>query len=217
MAMLPIYMISPKFYGDSLGVDLAALGAVLFLVRLLDTAQDPLIGRLVDFLHRRKSGWTSLVVVAGIALSGGFVMLFHPPAWSERGLLVWLALSLAVVYTAHSLVSVCYLTWGARLTDDPAGRTRVTAWREAFGLAGVVFASVLPAAWVSDSGARAGYGQFAWVFVGVLAVGYEVAKHNFWDAGWGYQDAAFAAGVTLARASFFQWLQHIMLTYHSMQ
>ena len=171
MAMLPIYMISPKFYGDSLGVDLAALGAVLFLVRLLDTAQDPLIGRLVDFLHRRKSGWTSLVVVAGIALSGGFVMLFHPPAWSERGLLVWLALSLVVVYTAHSLVTVCYLTWGARLTDDPAGRTRVTAWREAFGLAGVVFASVLPAVWVSDSGPRAGYGQFAWVFVGVLAVG----------------------------------------------
>ena len=171
MAMLPVYMISPKFYGDTLGVDLAALGLVLFLARMLDTVQDPFIGRLVDFLQRRKSGWTTLVLVAGAALSCGFVMLFHPPAWSTRGLLLWLALSLAVVYTAHSLANVCYLTWGARLTDDPVGRTRVTAWREAFGLAGVVFASVLPAAWVSAEGARAGYGQFAWVFVGVLAAG----------------------------------------------
>ncbi|KRD28547.1 hypothetical protein ASE35_19930 [Lysobacter sp. Root916] len=34
--------------------------------------------------------------------------------------------------------------------------------------------------------------------IGVLAVAYEVAKHNFWDATWGYQDAAFAVGVTLA-------------------
>ncbi len=171
MAMLPIYMLSPKFYGDALGVDLAALGAVLFLVRLMDTAQDPLIGRLVDFLHRRKSGWTALILAAAVGLAGGFLMLFNPPAWGAQGLLAWLALSLVIVYTAHSLANVCYLTWGARLTDDPVGRTRVTAWREAFGLGGVVFASVLPAAWASADGARAGYAQFAWVFVGVLAVG----------------------------------------------
>ena len=41
MAMLPIYMISPKFYGDTLGVSLSALGFVLFATRILDTAQDP--------------------------------------------------------------------------------------------------------------------------------------------------------------------------------
>ena len=40
MAMLPIYMISPKFYGDSLGVGLAALGFVLFATRILDTVVD---------------------------------------------------------------------------------------------------------------------------------------------------------------------------------
>ncbi len=39
MSMMPIYMISPKFYGDVLGLELAALGAVLFLTRLLDTAR----------------------------------------------------------------------------------------------------------------------------------------------------------------------------------
>ena len=171
MAMLPIYMISPKFYGDVLGVDLAVLGAVLFLVRLLDTALDPLIGRVVDFLHRHASGWAALLAAAAVGLACGFLMLFNPPAWSAQGLLAWLAMSLAVVYAAHSLANICYLTWGARLTDDPIGRTRVTAWREAFGLGGVVLASVLPAAWASADGARAGYAHSAWAFVGVLAVG----------------------------------------------
>ena len=61
----------------------------------------------------------------------GFVLLFTPPEWSKLGLLGWLALSLLLVYFAHSLLSICYLTWGARLTDEVSQRSRVTASREA--------------------------------------------------------------------------------------
>lgn len=171
MAMLPIYMISPKFYGDGLGVDLAALGAVLFLTRMLDTIQDPFLGRVVDAVQRKRHGWRVLMVVSGMLLAVGFVMLFTPPQWSGGGLIGWLTLSLLIVYFAHSLLSICYLTWGARLTDDIAQRSRVTAWREAFGLIGVVVASVLPTFWVADWGPRLGYQFFAWVFVVVLAMG----------------------------------------------
>ncbi|MDO9024140.1 MFS transporter [Zwartia sp.] len=171
MAMLPIYMISPKFYGDGLGVDLAALGAVLFLTRMLDTIQDPFLGRVVDAYQRKRYGWRVLMLVSGLLLALGFVMLFTPPEWSAGGLLGWLTLSLVIVYFAHSLLSICYLTWGARLTDDIAERSRVTAWREAFGLIGVVVASVLPTFWVADWGPRQGYQLFAWVFVAVLVVG----------------------------------------------
>ena len=168
MSMMPIYMISPKFYGDVLGLELAALGAVLFLTRLLDTAQDPWLGRLVDAVQRRKNAWAWLMFGAACVLGVGFVLLFTPPAWSDTGLLVWLAGSLVLVYGAHSLLSVCYLTWGARLTDDLNGRARVTAWREAFGLVGVVAASVLPAVWVAQHGARVGYQWFAWLFAACL-------------------------------------------------
>ena len=171
MAMLPIYMISPKFYGDTLGIDLAALGIVLFLTRLLDTAQDPFIGRLVDVLQGKKHGWTVLMLLGAAVLGVGFVMLFTPPQWSKAGLVVWLALSLIVVYAAHSIVNICYLTWGARLSDDVGARSRVTAWREAFGLVGVVVASVLPSFWVSDVGPREGYQIFSLVFVCLLVMG----------------------------------------------
>lgn len=171
MAMLPIYMISPKFYGDTLGMDLAALGAILFLTRLLDTVQDPLLGRLVDYLQQKKAGWILLILSATVFLAMGFFMLFVPPHWEGGRLIVWLTISLIVVYTAHSVINVCYLTWGARLTDDVTGRSRVTAWREAFGLIGVVVASVLPTIWVADLGAREGYRIFAWLFVLILVAG----------------------------------------------
>jgi len=168
MSMMPIYMISPKFYGDVLGLELAALGAVLFFTRLLDTAQDPLLGRLVDATQHRPNGWAWLMFGSACALAVGFVLLFMPPDWSHTGLLFWLSGSLILVYAAHSLLSVCYLTWGARLTDEVTGRAQVTAWREAFGLVGVVVASVLPAVWVGQHGAREGYQWFAWLFAVLL-------------------------------------------------
>lgn len=171
MAMLPIYMISPKFYGDGLGLDLALLGAVLFLTRLFDTIQDPFLGRVVDAMQRKRYGWLVLMTLSGAILALGFVLLFTPPDWSKSGLLGWLALSLLIVYFAHSLLSICYMTWGARLTDVVSERSRVTAWREAFGLIGVVAASVLPTFWVADWGPRQGYQIFAWVFVVVLFIG----------------------------------------------
>lgn len=171
MAMLPIYMISPKFYGDGLGIDLAALGAILFLTRIFDTVQDPFLGRLVDTFQRKRHGWLCLMLTSGALLAVGFVLLFTPPEWSKSGLLVWLTLCLLLVYFAHSLLNICYLTWGARLSDVVSQRSRVTAWREAFGLVGVVVASVLPTFWVADWGPRQGYQLFAWVFVGVLFFG----------------------------------------------
>ena len=171
MAMLPIYMIAPKYYGDTLGVGLGVLGLALFGVRLVDTVQDPLIGRLVDWLARWSFGWSALMAIAATLLGAGFVLLFHVPAGLDQAeVLIWMVVCLVLVYTAHSLMNVCYLSWGARLTDDPAGRVRVTGWREASGVLGVVLASVLPAVWVTQLGAQQAYERFAWVFVAVLGV-----------------------------------------------
>ncbi len=170
MAMLPVYMIAPKFYADNLGVSLSALGICLLIVRLFDTIQDPLIGRWVDTLSRYRHGWSILITVAAVLLAIGFIALFMPSVTGEVPLLIWLSLSLVVVYTAHSLINICYLAWGARLTDVVEGRARVTAWREAVGVVGVVLASVLPAYWASTQGALTGYAWFAYCFVVILLV-----------------------------------------------
>ena len=42
-AGLPIYIHAPKFYADEYGVGLAAMGAVLFGLRLIDVVQDPIL------------------------------------------------------------------------------------------------------------------------------------------------------------------------------
>lgn len=170
MASLPIFVIAPDFYGREVGLNLALLGSVIFIARLFDTVQDPFIGRWVDALQKRRGGWRMLMLTGALFTSLGLYLLFAPPKFGTVGICLWLAGSLILVYTGHSLVNICYLTWGARLTDDVAQRSRVTAWREGAGLAGVVLASLLPV-WLAQAyGMASGYVRFSLVFAVIMAV-----------------------------------------------
>jgi len=47
---LPLYVVLPHHYAATLGLPLASVGALLMLVRLLDAAAEPLLGRWSDRL-----------------------------------------------------------------------------------------------------------------------------------------------------------------------
>jgi glycoside/pentoside/hexuronide:cation symporter, GPH family len=160
---LPLYVVLPNYYARELGVPLATLGAVLLGARLFDALIDPWLGRLCDRLF--ASGTARLLRVcaaAAMVLAVGFAALFFPPVRGEA-LLVWAILALVVTYTAYSMVSVAHQSWGARLGGDAARRSRIVAWREGLGLAGVLVASVLPVV--------AGLGVTTAVFMIALAAG----------------------------------------------
>jgi glycoside/pentoside/hexuronide:cation symporter, GPH family len=97
-----------------------------------------------------------------VVLALGFAALFFPPVRGDA-LLVWAMAALVVTYTAYSMVSVAHQSWGARLGGDAARRSRIVAWREGLGLAGVLVASVLPVV--------AGLGVTTAVFAMALAAG----------------------------------------------
>jgi Na+/melibiose symporter-like transporter len=135
-AALPVYVHLPNLYGGVLGMNLALLGAVLLVARLADAFVDPLLGALADRLQRPR-----LLIALGVALLvAGLAVVFNPPG----ALWWWLAAALVPVYLGFSLASIAFQAWGALLGETPHERTRVSAWREGFGLAGVVLASVAP-------------------------------------------------------------------------
>ena len=135
-AALPVYVHLPNLYGGVLGMNLALLGAVLLVARLADAFVDPLLGALADRLQRPR-----LLIALGVALLvAGLAAVFNPPG----ALWWWLAAALVPLYLGFSLASIAFQAWGALLGETPHERTRVSAWREGFGLAGVVLASVAP-------------------------------------------------------------------------
>lgn len=167
MAALPVYVHVPKFYGDTLGMPLALVGAILLAVRLFDAAQDPLIGYLSDRGVGRPLG-RRLLIIAGLPLlAGGFVALFHPPALAGAGLAAWLTAALVVTYLGFSMVSISYFAIGAELSVDHHERTRVTATRGGIGVLGVLVAAAAPALLGAGSEA-AGLAFFSLLFLPVL-------------------------------------------------
>lgn len=167
MAALPVYVHVPKFYGDTLGMPLALVGAILLAVRLFDAVQDPLIGYLSDRGAGRPLG-RRLLIIAGLPLlAGGFVALFHPPALGGAVLATWLAAALVVAYLGFSMVSISYFAIGAELSVDYHERTRITATRGATGVSGVLVAAAAPAL-LGAGNEAAGLALFSLLFLPVL-------------------------------------------------
>lgn len=148
---LPLYVLWPHHMAATFGMSLATLGTLLLVVRLLDALVDPAIGRWVDRSaadqNENKKSIQRLSVLMSLILFLGFWALFFPGVQADTphaGLLVWAGAALVVTYIAFSWLSVAHQSWGARLGGSDTQRGRVVAWREGFGLAGVVVASVLP-------------------------------------------------------------------------
>lgn len=143
VAGLPLYIHAPKFFVDEYGVSLAALGTVLFGLRLLDVVQDPLLGRLAGALR----AWRGPAVGIGVAvLAAAMLGLFAvvPPVAP----LVWFAVMLTLVFSSYSFLTICFYAQGvgkAAALDTGGGHLRVARWRETGALLGVCAAAVAPA------------------------------------------------------------------------
>lgn len=142
---LPLYVLLPNHYARDFAVPLAGLGLLLLAVRLCDALIDPLLGRWADALFARSNGavlgWGAL---AALLLGTSFTALFFPPMRSLPFLWFWAGACLMLCYAAFSALTILHQSWGALLGGDALVRSRIVAWREGLGLAGVVLASVSP-------------------------------------------------------------------------
>jgi GPH family glycoside/pentoside/hexuronide:cation symporter len=174
-AGLPIYIHAPKFYVDEYGVSLAALGSVLFGLRLLDVVQDPLLGKLAVAV-RRFQGIAVAVTLAimGVAMMGLFAVT--PPT----NPILWFAVMLTLVFSAFSFLTINFYARGvqkAKALGDDAGYLRVARWRETGALLGVCVASVLPSVFLALAWPE--FVAYAAVFaLACLIAG--IAMHNEW-------------------------------------
>lgn len=159
-AALPIYVHIPRFYAATTGMELATLGTILLVTRLLDAFIDPCLGWLADRLPRRR-----LAAAALVPFGLGFIALLNPAPQAPEA---WLLISLAITYIGFSAATVAYQAWGADLGTDSRLRTRLTAAREGFGLVGIVLASALPT--LLSTQLDEGIGRLAWIFPPLLLV-----------------------------------------------
>ncbi len=162
-ANLPLYIHAPDFYATHAGLSLATIGSILLLVRFFDAVQDPLIGFLSNkFAYFRPA----IMIVSLLMMGAGLIMLFHPP---RTFTLIWFALSLVFTTTAFSVLAINFNAVGSLWSTDASQKTRITSWREALGLMGLLIAAILPSV--------LGLSLTSIIFAGLLAIAGFVFLH----------------------------------------
>lgn len=165
---LPLYVVVPTFYSETVGLPLAMVGAILVAVRLFDAVNDPVFGWMGDrtgngFGRRRTMVALALPVTAYAAWK-----LFTPPADATG---VYLALWMGVLTAAFSAMLLSWSAWGAELAGGYRERSRITGWRESFTIIGTLAAIAIPFALSDgDNIGRAGMAALGIAVAGGLLV-----------------------------------------------
>ncbi len=166
-AGLPIYIYAPKYYADTFGVSLTALGAVLFGLRLFDVVQDPVLGWISE---RLTVGKKLIITLTALVLAISMIGLFAvappiDPIW-------WFGLTVTGLFTAFSFLTINFYAQGVSKAGNGAqGHVRLAAWRESGALLGVCIAAVIPTLLigvVADPFAAFAYGFAAVTIVAAL-------------------------------------------------
>ncbi|MDF1791836.1 MAG: MFS transporter [Thalassobaculaceae bacterium] len=138
---VPLFIFLPTFYSQEVGLSLTTVGAILLVARLWDVVTDPAIGALSDRTRSRIGRRRPWLIAAVPVLMLSVWMIFRPPedagAWH---LLVW---SL-VLYLGWTMIQLPHSAWGAELSDDYDGRSRIAGSREGFVVVGTLLAAGTP-------------------------------------------------------------------------
>ncbi len=163
-AGMPLYIHAPDFYATEFGLSLGVLGVILLVIRAFDAVQDPLIGWLSDRYARLRMH----IIAAGLVIFGAsFLMMFHP---TGQFTLLWFGVSMVLATTAFSIISINLNALGGVWTKDKHEKTRITSWREAIGLTGLLVAAALPTALKEEFPTLEAFHYLSLIFIGVLVI-----------------------------------------------
>ncbi|MGH8019543.1 MAG: MFS transporter [Opitutaceae bacterium] len=129
-----------------LGVNPAAMGAVMAVGRLWDALVDPLVGNFSDNFRSRWGRRRPLIVAGALGCGLLFPLVWWIPAGAGPTVQVaWLFTATLLFYSAFAAFVVPYQALGYELTPDYHEKTRLFAVRQGIGaLTGLAVAWVFP-------------------------------------------------------------------------
>jgi GPH family glycoside/pentoside/hexuronide:cation symporter len=137
----PLSVYIPNYYASHLGLSLAAVGSVFFVVRMIDIFFDPLIGVAINATQTRLGRFRPWMILGvPILMAGVFAIYMAEPGVTTGSLIVWLL----VLYAGFSILTLGHAAWAAALVPEYHGRSRIYGWMQAVGVAGLVIVLMMP-------------------------------------------------------------------------
>ena len=144
------------FLTTFLGVPANIAGVVTFAVLAFDVVTDPIVGFLSDRTNTRWGRRSPWIAVGAVILAAGIVGLFAVPlgmTWQSNAL--WVIAFFGVATVGFTFVTIPYGAMAGEMTQDPAERSTMMAFRMTFASLGLLTAGALVPAMAGDT--RAGY------------------------------------------------------------
>lgn len=130
------------FYTDVFGISPEAAGVMIFITRLLDTANDPIMGMIGDRTKSRWGRFRPYILFGAIPFGIAGTLVFLSPDLGPDGKLVYAYISYSLFLLAYTAVNIPYSSLMGVISSDPAERTSVSTFRFTFAQAGGLLVQV---------------------------------------------------------------------------
>lgn len=132
------------FLTNYLGVPIGVAGLVTTSILIFDMITDPLVGYLSDRTHSRWGRRAPWMVIGAVVLALGTVGIFAVPLGLSMVLtLAWVFVAFGLATIGFTMVAIPYGATAGEMTQDPAERSAMTAWRMGFASLGILIGGAL--------------------------------------------------------------------------
>lgn len=121
------------FYTDVYGIEAAAAGTLMVVVRLFDAITDPIMGAVADRTRTKWGRYRPWMLWVAVPYGILAVAAFITPDVAAGTKLVYAYISYALLMTAYTAVNIPYSALAGVMTSDKDERSGLQSWR--FGMA----------------------------------------------------------------------------------
>ena len=161
------------FYTDVYGIEAAAAGTLMIVVRIFDAITDPIMGTVADRTRSRWGRYRPWLLWGAIPYGLLAVAAFVTPNVSGGAKLVYAYISYALLMTAYTAVNIPYSALAGTMTSDKDERSGLQSWRFGMAMVGgfLVTVSIWPLSRLLGGGGKPQDLQLGFPFaVGLLAL-----------------------------------------------
>jgi GPH family glycoside/pentoside/hexuronide:cation symporter len=161
------------FYTDVYGIEAAAAGTLMVVVRIFDAITDPIMGTVADRTRTRWGRYRPWLLWGAIPYGILAVAAFVTPNASAGAKLVYAYISYALLMTAYTAVNIPYSALAGTMTADKDERSGLQSWRFGMAMVGgfLVTVSIWPLSRLLGGGGKPADLQLGFPFaVGLLAI-----------------------------------------------
>lgn len=161
------------FYTDVYGIEAAAAGTLMIVVRLFDAVTDPIMGRIADRTRTKWGRYRPWLLWCAIPYGILAVTAFITPNVAAGAKLVYAYISYALLMTAYTAVNIPYSALAGVMTSDKDERSGLQSWRFGMAMVGgfLVTVSIWPLSRLLGGGGKPENLQLGFPFaVALLAI-----------------------------------------------